>query len=479
MPPNLIMSKDGLNEVAAIGNDKYRVASLSNYVFSLHRIRRNRRKWIIIYYARQDGIGEAVAEFKVDVGELEGRVKDSKPALGVQGQLTSFIPARVEPFVLGPLSSCVIVRQYKGDSELKWLVNSTETVTTLSITGNGPIPSFRLELGLTDTTATSLSNHANNVRKKEYKVAVKAGDERRWVYPSNWKEWPEEIVIHENKSSIGKVRGSYVKVGCKHTFNQNACWIRKKTDSAPELYLLIKPDVSRVGPDFAIISTSTNHDDNFAVLATLSSRWQPCDALNEKERTKEVKVALKNWLPLQSMSCSFFKTNYTVESPKIDNSPVLIKMSGISEHDMTDLCCRDDVQGKNTIIKLNVHRGSKAQQTVRRFNHLCVAAFLKHAAKSNLKYDLKVNAPWISIKPKNGVPFGCCKITLPPRPIEKWVFNKESEEWVRMSEAGQSRQYCKLHNVSTNTFELFSLICLMINRSWTHRPGFAKCTSLF
>lgn len=65
LPANIIMSKDGLDEVATIQDDTYRVASLSNYVFSLHRIKQSRLKWIIIYYARRDGTGEAVAEFKI------------------------------------------------------------------------------------------------------------------------------------------------------------------------------------------------------------------------------------------------------------------------------------------------------------------------------------------------------------------------------------------------------------------------------
>ena len=192
-----------------------------------------------------------------------------------------------------------------------------------------------------------------------------------------------------------------------------------------------------------MISTSTNHDDCFAVLATISSHWQPCDALNEKEKKQEVKTTLHNWIQLKSMSCSAIKTNYTVESPHKDDSPVLIKITGLSVHDVTDLCCRDDVSGENRAIHLNVHRGAKAQQTVRRFNHLCVANFLKHAAGNNLKYDLKVDAKWISIKPKKSTPFGCCKVTIPPRPIELWAFNNEIEEWERLSEAGASRQYCK------------------------------------
>ena len=194
----------------------------------------------------------------------------------------------------------------------------------------------------------------------------------------------------------------------------------------------------RVGPDVAIISTSTNHEDTTSIVATLSRNWQPCDALNEE--TQEVNAVISNWIPLNDMSCSTFKTNYTVETPSSDD-PVLIKMNGLSERDITDLCCRDDVLGsEQTVIRLNVHKGAKANQTVRRFNLLCVAPFLKQA--TNLKYDLKIDASWTPIKPaKNDVSFGCCKVTIPRRPEEAWWFNKERGTWERLSKPGESREY--------------------------------------
>ena len=95
---------------------------------------------------------------------------------------------------------------------MKWLANAAEVETSLLISGSIPIPSFRVELGLTDASADSLNNHVTTIRaKKPFQAAVKAGDERRWVYPSNWKEWPAVITIKDNRRGDGNVGGSYSK----------------------------------------------------------------------------------------------------------------------------------------------------------------------------------------------------------------------------------------------------------------------------
>ena len=95
---------------------------------------------------------------------------------------------------------------------MKWLANAAEVETSLLISGSIPIPSFRVELGLTDASADSLNNHVTTTRKKEFKAAVEAGDERRWVYTSNWKEWPAEITIKDNRRGDGNVGGLYSKI---------------------------------------------------------------------------------------------------------------------------------------------------------------------------------------------------------------------------------------------------------------------------
>ncbi|KAL7533584.1 hypothetical protein ACHAXR_005329, partial [Thalassiosira sp. AJA248-18] len=452
MPANLILCKDGLDEIAANANDKYRVAHLSNYIFGLHRIKRGRRKWIAVYYAREGGIGEAVSEFKITVGELEGRTEAADRVIGVQGELTSFFPARQEPIVLGALSPCAMFRQCHGNSDLNWTVKAIGTKRSLSLVGNGVVPSFRIEVGLTDAAAESLKKHANSTRKKNTQphkqTGISVAGSIRKIGKIGLRKFRES---DDNSFIFG---GKYVRAECKHTFNQNACWIRRKTDNAPELYLLLKPDVSRVGSDVGIISSSTNHDDLGSILATFPPQWQPCDALSKKQQ--DVKATLSNWMPLQHMSCFSLKTNFTVQTPKSDDSSVLIKMNGLSESDMADLCCRDDVSGSERIVHLNVHRGAKAQQTVRRYNLLCVAPFLKYAAAHGLKYDLKLDASWMPIEPKNDVPFGCCQVTIPPRPTESWSFNKELNIRERFSEPGASRTYFLALQKAPNCFDVIA-----------------------
>ena len=251
MPATLVLSKDGLDEISAIKHDMHQVADISGYVFCLHRIKRGRLKWIAVYYAREGGIGAAIAEFKITVGELEGRNDTTDPVVGVQGELTSFFPARREPIVLGPLTPCAFVRQCQGDYDLVWKVKANGSASSLVVIGEGACPSFRVEVGLTDVAADALKKHANTVRKKEYAIAQANGDKRRWVYADGWKVWPKAITIKDDgESGDIHLSGKYVRVdGHKHTFNQNACWVRRKTNDSPELYLLIKPDVSRVGPD--------------------------------------------------------------------------------------------------------------------------------------------------------------------------------------------------------------------------------------
>ena len=66
VPTTLVFEKDAIDQIANATGDNYRVSGLSNYVFGLDRIKRDRRKWIIMFYARDNhGIGEAVAEFRI------------------------------------------------------------------------------------------------------------------------------------------------------------------------------------------------------------------------------------------------------------------------------------------------------------------------------------------------------------------------------------------------------------------------------
>ena len=91
MPASLMLSAEGIDKIASIGKDKYRVGGLSKYTYSLHQIRQNRMKWIAIYYARDPNTSETLAELKITVGELERKTDSSAQVIGVKCELTSFI----------------------------------------------------------------------------------------------------------------------------------------------------------------------------------------------------------------------------------------------------------------------------------------------------------------------------------------------------------------------------------------------------
>ena len=453
MPANLILGRDGVNEIAAINKDKYRVAGLSDYMFSLHRIKRDRRKWIALYYAREGRIGETIGEFKFTIGELERKSEGAAAVIGVQGELTSFFPAKRKPLCYGPIQPCARTRLCQGESEMAWIAKAPDTDGSLSIVGSGSTQSFRRQVGLTDNASEAMVVNSQGPQKAHFKAAKARGESRRWHYADNWKVWPKELIIDDGRmdDSDVNVGGTYIRVGCLHTFNQNACWIRKETDSSPELYFLIKPDVSRNGPDSCIISSSSCYGDVSSILATLPWEWQPCDAL--KEELQHVKVATHSTLELKHMKCLALKTNFSVVAPKEDDSAVLIKMNGLSTTDIDDLCSRDDESGCKKVIALNVHRGAKVQQTVRRYNHLCAAPFLKHAAEQGLKYDLKLDSTWMSIQQPDDVFFGRCQRTIPPRPEERWIYDDERKEWVRTSEIMASREYFSTLRSAPQCFE--------------------------
>eukprot|EP00804_Cyclotella_cryptica_P011347 CCRYP_016368-RC/>CCRYP_016368-RC protein AED:0.46 eAED:0.42 QI:0/-1/0/1/-1/0/1/0/512 len=353
------------------------------------------------------------------------------------------------------MESCATATQYLGQNKLVWKVKDVDTTSTLSVVGTNESPSFRVQVGLNDV-ALEGQQRAIKTQKKSFDEAKRRGEERRWLYADNWKIWPREIIVSRNPT----LSGEYVRASCKQTLNQSACWIRKQNGDAPELYLLLKPDVGRTGPDVAIISSSSNHNDASSVLATFPWDWQPCDAL--KRDKHNVKVFLSNWKDL-SMTCSSFANSFNVESSTDEDSSRLVKVHGLSDSEINDLCCRDDESGLELLVHLNVHRGAKAQQTVRRFNLLCVAPILKHAAAKGLKYELSLHAPWKKIVPTD-VPFGCCLVTLPPRPIESWSFDTERGLWERQSEPGASRRY---FTALQNAPQCFDFVVDRVERSLT------------
>ena len=463
VPPTLVFGKEGIDKIAEMNDDTYRVSGLSNFVFSLHRIKRERRKWLIIYYARDNnGIGEAVAEFRITVGELQCEeiqsFEGSRIEMGMKGELTSYFPARTKPLVYGPLDACAVVVVLEGSENIRWKVRNVDTVvSSLHLEGEGTTDSPRVEVGLTDTAAQSLVDASKTkFNAKHYQAAKKRGEGRRWLYPEQWKQWPEKI--HLDATSAGSaydstLSGTYERAQCRQSINQSALWIKRGTAEKPTaLYILIKPNVHRTGPDVAVISRSSSHEDTSSIVAALPVDWQPSDAL-DPESQDVAHVCLKNWVPVDDMECMIPSTEVKVHSPR-DSPEVLLEVSGLSQSDVTMLCRNNN--GSENVVKLNVAGGQKAQQTIRVFNAVCVSSILQYAARSGLKYDIAPDAPWTAISPSNSsIQFGCCATTVPVRPTENWYFDEERKIWDRRAEPGAARKYYLALEAAPQPFEVW------------------------
>lgn len=137
MPASLLLSSDGIDQIASIAKDKYRIAALAKYTYSLHQIKQSKMKWLAIYYARDEKTSETLAELKITVGEIQRKTDGADPSVGVKCELTSFIvsnvhstlahvanqrrtnhhflsksfqPAKREPFEYGEMPVCATVR---------------------------------------------------------------------------------------------------------------------------------------------------------------------------------------------------------------------------------------------------------------------------------------------------------------------------------------------------------------------------------
>jgi len=453
VPTSAIFDGDGIKELLP----NHRAKDLDKFVFNLHRIQRGRRTWRIIYYAKADaGTGEPIAQFVLSVGEVAAKGADDGIQLGVNGELTSFLPAKLPPLVYGPLSPCAKVCVLMGseDAKIMWSQKIKTETTNLVVEGTGESPSFRAETGINEDAPDSLV--ANSKTKYYQKIVANAkqrGEERRWFYPDNWEIWPKKINISGGSSDALAVHGTYVRSDCRQTTNQSALWVREADDSTPTLYLMMQPFVSRNGSDFAVISSSISHNDPSAILATFPFKWQPCDAL--KPKLYKVKgVKLSQWAPL-ALKCSVPKSNTKVHSPAGDLQ-TLAEVSGLTELDVSMLGRNDLVaQNATDVVSLNVTRGQQAQQTVRVFNSLCITPILQHAARNKLQYDLGPDADWIDVLPSAGDKLlGCDETIVPTRPAEVWSYDAEREEWIRSFGPGASREYYTALKSSPSTFEM-------------------------
>ena len=453
-PMALCFTKSSFNDLIGVERDKYRVAALPGIVFNLHRIKRDRRRWLLLYYARDNhGIGEAIAEIRVSIGELKTQSLTSSGdvELGAMAELTSFLPALREPIVFGKMEPCATLIVLKNDlpSELRWAIKCSDLSAPVKISGSGGTPSIRVEVGLNDDVAEQLrSATLASQNKKHFARANGQGEGRRWIYAKNWKEWPECILVTsaDADSCSQLVAGSYRRARCRQTINQSALWVR---ESNPPLFIIIRPNVNRTGPDLASISSSIDHSDCSSIVATFPRGWEPCDALTAPT---EIELEFASWKSSSLMELCVVDSSVSVESP-LDSPDVLARITGLSDVQVALLSGGSYTTGEGDLIKLHVDGGQKSQRIIRAFNSACVSPILALTAKSGLKYSVDASAPFTAIAGDEA--FGLCDEIVPFRPTEEWIENTERGCMERTCQPGAAREHVLKLERAKKPFEFF------------------------
>jgi hypothetical protein len=441
-PPALQFSQESFNEIVMVNDDEFRVNGLASYIFNLHQIKRDRKKWLVIYYARENnGIGEAIAELRLSVGEVstESLEDNSNVRRGLLAELTSFMPARTAPFKYGKLEPCARLFLPHGHvAPQRWFARDPNTRIQVRIVGSGTTDSPRVEVGLQDHVyddlkASTLTSH----NSKAFQKANQNGESRRWVYPKNWQTWPKSVQI-SCKESRGqhKIEGCYERADCRQSVPHSALWIKPGLEGEQALYILLLPNVNRTGPDMGIISSSCNCHDFSSVIAVFPKFWQPCDALNEKLHAQTLE--LKNWEAVAKLQCMIPDSKLAVNAGTAETEN-LVTVSNIRETDMV-MFCRAANRLDAASFRLDVSCGQQAQRIIRVFNSVCAAQIMRYAAHHGLKYDLSPAAGWNKLE-AGSVPFGRCTKTVPLRPQEEWYFDQERGSWERTSTPGAAREY--------------------------------------
>jgi site-specific DNA-cytosine methylase len=450
-PSSLVIDSKCVQYLASLNGkeDVHRVKDLHKFSFNLQKIQRQRRKWVLYYNARdRSGVGEVVASFILSIGEIsrESLNENWPPRLGLKGELVSYMPAKTSPFMTGQMKPCAVLTIHAGKQDFEWKALSTPNGVDLTIKGEDPEDSERVELGLLDKADIDLRKAAKNgPQKKFFKDAQNRAESRRWIYAENWKEWPG--TVHITSRGCPDVDGTYKRASCRQTINQSALWIRECSSKSP-LYLVIKPNVGRTGPDTAIISGSISPDDVSDILVTLPTFWQPCDALSENHT--EMEAQKSNWIDAtKEMRCIVPLSNVVV---KTGERPELLSLHGLSEAQVNMLY---PFPSQSNAITLQVHGGVESQKILRSFNYLCVPQIMRHIAKSkSLAHEVSPNTAWKVLSRQEGDPlFGFCSQTIPPPPNEQWLYDQEREAWVRVSNPEESREYYQRLQDAPKSFE--------------------------
>lgn len=472
LPATLIFTEEDLSKVDEAKqqrqNDNQRITHLSKRPFYLHRIYRDFKKWIVLYYARESG--NPIGEIRLTLGELQRLDEASfknQHEVGLRVDVTSFLPARREPLIFGKLDPSLtfdIQKVSNGSLKIGEWKTRTEgsSLNALYVKGKGSTDSPRVRVGLEDSVAKKLKDGTqSSSNRKMYAAACQRNETRRWIYAENWEVYPQVLSI----SGDTTVDGEYELAPCEHTVNMSSLWIRKSSNNDQSaLYLTIQPNVDRTGPDQAVISSSICHKDTISVIATFPLFWEPSDALiPDKEK---VKLKFHGWKPVPNVNCLCTLTNLDIQSPvanKENTENIFLTIHGLTDTNVNLLSGR--IASDREVFELPLVGGQKAQQNVRVFNSICSIPIQKHAAKGNLNFKLDPGAPWNHLDTKEGMtPYGFCNVCNPPKPPELWVFDEERGRWDRRYESKMAREFTK---AIENAPKPFKFIIDKMDRSLT------------
>jgi len=426
------------SKTEGIDNVTNDIDSLLGQTFSLHRIKSDRQKWVLIYYARsRSGSHAKLGEFKISVGEL---CRSPGAAVGVQCDVTSFQPAMSNPATFGPLQSSAKFSLVSGQSEAAvWSTRRASSSISARVEGFEQEDCLRVEVGLEEGIEDELVNAVFS--RKDFKEASSRGESERWVYPERWQHWPKKVVV----SLAGNLDGEYYRISCRQTSNLSAIWSREGEEA---MFIISLPTASRTAPDRFVFSSSMSCKDFSAVVAKLPEFWQPSHCFLDE--SKAVVLERQDWLPCSSLACSILPPKLSVTSPAWHQGD-LICVSGLDSADLVDF--KTYSSESNEVV---VHEGEGAQKNLRLFNSLCSAPIQKLLADSKTgPLDLCATSSWRSLCP-NGTAIGHCVITCPTPPGEEWYFDKERVSWRRKSDLEGSRLFYKALLAAPKVFQFFA-----------------------
>lgn len=401
---------------------KHCSANLLHHALISKRVDRMRGHWLLTYGAWEDhGSGRQVAEIRVALGQV-GRLEKN---LGLAVYLKCFAPAiRFENPQRGVLKDAArLFLKMEGKSidadSSNWEIGAEPIHVKLNIVGSDPCDSHRVQIGVNDAAANSLTSHKQKIQKQFTENFPKSRNSLVTYHPK-WKTWPGTIVVSGDESDL--VNGTYKKMSCRHTVVLSALWRRDPTETSPALYIYMRPDVMRSDLDVAVISKTPSYLDKKEICELKD--WIPENALVETTQITEANFL--SWKPAPELKMEVLVPSIVMgkqATPFHDQvctfkneSPVLCEMSGLSAEAMKSILQHSSDESNSAIVPIDLV-GKMGSRNAKRISILGAPLLLKYAAEGMLPLEL---LHWYKLSQPDGCSFGLCESSFPSRPLERW-----------------------------------------------------------